>query len=78
MVDKIVVIDEGAIIYNENVDEITRKLYFETVTSIQANDHVLYSEKCPLGYRIVKPAINTTESGIDLELLFNAIINKTI
>jgi len=78
IIDKIVVIDEGAIIYNENVDEITRKLYFETVPSIQANDHVLYSEKCPLGYRIVKPAGNTTESGIDLELLFNAIINKTI
>ncbi len=78
IIDKVLVIDEGNIIYNENTDEITRKLYFETVTTLSENEHVLYSEKCPLGYRIVKPAYDVAESGIDLELLFNAIINKTI
>lgn len=78
IIDKVVVIDEGSIIYNENTEEITQKLYFETVTSIAQKDNVLYSEKCPLGYRIVKPASGKAESGIDLELLFNAITNKTI
>lgn len=78
IIDKVVVIDEGAIIYSENTHDITQKLYFETVSSINMNDNVLYSEKCPLGYRVVKPASDVDESGIDLELLFNAIINKTI
>lgn len=78
IIDKVVVIDEGSIIYNENTEEITQKLFFETVTSIAEKDNVLYSEKCPLGYRIVKPASGKAESGIDLELLFNAITNKTI
>lgn len=78
IIDKVVVIDEGRLIYNDNTDEITKKLYFETVNSIAEGDNVLYSEKCPLGYRVLKHANGINESGIDLELLFNAIINKTI
>jgi ABC-2 type transport system ATP-binding protein len=78
IIDKVVVIEEGSIIYNENTESITQKLYFETATAISEHDNVLYSEKCPIGYRIVKPANGNAESGIDLELLFNAIINKTV
>ena len=77
IIDKVVVIDEGTIIYQENTEDITQKLSFETTATLHNDENVLYSEKCPLGYRIVKPATNT-ESAIDLELLFNAIINKTI
>jgi len=77
IIDKVVVIDNGTIIYQENTEDITQKLSFETTATLHNDENVLYSEKCPLGYRIVKPATNT-ESAIDLELLFNAIINKTI
>jgi len=77
IIDKVVVIDDGSIIYNEHTEAITQKLCFETTTTLHYDDKVLYSEKCPLGYRVVKPAANT-ESGIDLELLFNAIIAKSI
>jgi len=78
IIDKVVVIDNGTIIYNENTEEITQKLYFETVTTLNDVDKVLYSEKCPFGYRVIRPATTVAESSIDLELLFNAIINKTI
>ncbi|MDD3080272.1 MAG: ABC transporter ATP-binding protein [Paludibacter sp.] len=78
IIDKIVVIDEGKIIYDENTDKITQKYYFEMVSSFTDKDQVLYSEKCPMGYRIMKQADASAESAIDLELLFNAIINKTI
>jgi ABC-2 type transport system ATP-binding protein len=78
IIDKVVVIDNGTIIYNENTEEITQKLYFETAITLSDDEKVLYSEKCPLGYRVVKPAKANAESSIDLELLFNAIINKTI
>lgn len=78
VIDKVLVIDEGTIIYNENSEDITQKLYFETVSTLADNEDVLYSEKCPSGYRVVKAANGNAESDIDLELLFNAIINKTI
>jgi ABC-2 type transport system ATP-binding protein len=78
VIDKVVMIDEGKIIYSENINDISQKLYFETLTSLPENEKVIYSEKCPAGYRVLKPADGTAESAIDLELLFNAIINKTL
>jgi ABC-2 type transport system ATP-binding protein len=78
IIDKVVVIDEGKIIYSENINDISQKLYFETLSSLPDNDNVIYSEKCPAGYRVLKSADGTAESAIDLELLFNAIINKTL
>ena len=77
IIDKVVVIDNGNIIYNENTEDITQKLNFDMVNSLVGVENVLYSEQCPLGYRIIVPATFNSESNIDLELLFNAIINKS-
>ena len=77
IIDKVLVIDNGRIIYQENTNEITQKLYFDTVTTVAGMDNVLYQEQSPLGYKIIVPATNGNESNIDLELLFNAIINKS-
>lgn len=78
IIDKIVVIDSGKLIYEEDTDRITQKLYFETVASLSGLENILYQESCPMGYRIMLPATAEKESSIDLELLFNAIINKSI
>ena len=78
IVDEVLVLDEAKVLYHKSVDEITQDLYFETISTLGENDSVLYSEKCPSGYRVVKRSNGITESGIDLELLFNAIINRTI
>lgn len=76
IIDKVVVIDNGEIIYRENIDEITRKIYFDTVATLAGQENVLYHEQCPFGYKIIIPATNAEESNVDLELLFNAVINK--
>jgi len=78
IIDKVVVLDNGNIIYNESIDNITRKLYFDTVNGLTGIDDLLYHENCPTGHKIIRSVTNTEESGIDLELLFNAIINKSI
>lgn len=78
IIDKVLVIDNGTIIYQEYMDEITQKLYFDTVTTLAGVDNVKYHEQCPLGYKIIVPVTNNNESSIDLELLFNAIINEKI
>jgi len=78
IIDKVVVIDEGAIIYQENTEEITQKLYFETVATLAGKENVLHHEQCPMGHKIIVPASTNEESSVDLELLFNAIINKSI
>jgi ABC-2 type transport system ATP-binding protein len=78
IIDKVVVIENGRIIYQENTDDITQKLYFDTVTSYGEAENALYHERCPMGYRVILPVVDESESSIDLELLFNAIINKNI
>ncbi|MFA5328659.1 MAG: ABC transporter ATP-binding protein [Prolixibacteraceae bacterium] len=76
IIDKIVMIDQGELVLNENIFSITEKWQFKTVPSLNGSENVVYHEKCPGGYRIVLPANNGEESDIDIELLFNAIVNK--
>ena len=76
IIDKIVMIDQGELVLNENIFSITEKWQFKTVQSLNGAENVVYHEKCPGGYRIVLPANNGEESDIDIELLFNAIVNK--
>lgn len=76
IIDKIVVLDEGAIVFNEEVVAISQKWQFKTVGSLKELPDPLYQEKCPGGYRILYPAREEEETEIDIELLFNAIVNK--
>ncbi len=78
IIDTVVVIDEGKFIYNKNTDAIAQELYFGIVPTFTDKDAVIYSEKCTSGYRIIQPLESQNESTIDLELLFNAIINHKI
>ncbi len=75
IIDKIVMLDEGEIVFNEEMDNISRKWQFQTVASLSGLEEPLYHEKCPGGYRVLLP-VNGEESDIDIELLFNAIVNK--
>lgn len=76
IIDKIVMIDEGEIVFNEDMNNISQKWQFRTVTSLSGITDPIYHEKCPGGYRIICPATDQDETGIDIELLFNAIVNK--
>lgn len=78
VIDTIIVLDNGNVVFNENTYDILQKYQFETVPSLQNAKDVLYSEQCPSGYKIIVPTKKNESSVIDLELLFNAIINKSI
>ena len=78
IIDKIVVVDNGTIIYENDTEGITRKYLFETVQSADNIKDVIYHEKSPMGYRVIRLSDNDNETQIDMELLFNAIIHKTI
>jgi len=76
IIDKIVMIDDGEIVFNENVMNISQKWKFKTVASLSGIADPIYHEKCPGGYRIICPTGDEDETDIDIELLFNAIVNK--
>ena len=76
IIDTIVVLDEGKIVYNETVLDISQQWQFKTVPILSEIETVVYQEKCLGGHRIICPADSLEETEIDIELLFNAIINK--
>ena len=76
IIDTIVVLDQGKIVYNETVLDISQQWQFKTVASLSGLETPVYQEKCLGGHRIIATANSIEETEIDIELLFNAIINK--
>jgi ABC-2 type transport system ATP-binding protein len=76
IIDKIVILDEGKMVFNETVSDISQQWQFKTVASLSGIETPVYQEKCLGGHRIIIPANSDEETEIDIELLFNAIIHK--
>jgi ABC-2 type transport system ATP-binding protein len=73
LIDKIIILDNGKVIFQQTLAEITQKVCFVSGTS---NDvaGAIYSEAVPGGYRLMMPN-GHAETEVDIELLFNAITN---
>jgi ABC-2 type transport system ATP-binding protein len=73
LIDKILILDGGKVIFHLPVNEISKKVRFISSTSNDI-EGAIYSEAVPGGYRLMMPDGNT-ETEVDIELLFNAITN---
>ncbi|MFV0565626.1 MAG: ATP-binding cassette domain-containing protein [Flavobacteriaceae bacterium] len=79
VIDKIVVLEKGSIIFNRSVAEVSETFQFKKLSSVANNPDVIYAETCIEGYKAILPANNSDEeTQIDIELLFNAIINQKL
>jgi len=78
IIDKIVVIDNGKTIFAQEMEKIGSTFRFETVADLKSAKDVIYSEKAFDGYHIILPNSSGTETGVDLELFFNYLINKDL
>ena len=78
ILDKVVIIDEGTVLFNHDVEQINTKWCFETVSSLNGVSDVLYQEHCTMGYKVVRPTTQGMETPLDMELLFNAVITHSI
>lgn len=76
ILDAVVILDQGKIIFNENMEQITKHWQFRHVPSLNGIEEIVYSEKFPGGYKLLVEASDAEESEVDLELLFKAIISK--
>ncbi len=75
IIDAIVVVDNGQVIFNESLDKIAEKLNFKTIENID-NENVIYSEKQFNQFQIIEKNQTGEPSRINLEILFNALINE--
>ena len=77
LIDRITVIDDGKILFDENVDTISKKLSFRFAIHEAEVTAAFYSESSLAGNVIVTPNPEGEESKIDLELLYKAIVTNS-
>jgi ABC-2 type transport system ATP-binding protein len=75
IIDAIVVLENGKIIFNQDLETVSDKLSFKTVKDIDDED-VLYAEKHLNTYEAIVRKKDEEHSHINMELLFNSIVEK--
>jgi ABC-2 type transport system ATP-binding protein len=78
LIDRVIVVDNGELLLNASVSDISEKLCFKTVSELSSPDEILYSEESLKGFSIVTKNTNAEDSKVNLEHLFNAITEKPI
>ena len=73
LIDGMIILDQGQILLDKSLHEISEQVAFGKVPSIEAME-VIYSETIPEGYHVISPQVHG-DASIDIELLFNAITN---
>ncbi len=74
MIDPIIIIEEGKIIFNQSLESITKALLFDTIPEIKENQQPIYHEEEMSGYAAIMPNLQNKTSRLDIELLFNGVI----
>ncbi len=74
LIDSVIILDNGEIIFNQPSEIITEKLVFKVEDNDVDLKSVLYSEDNVRGLLVVKENSEHLESKLDIELLFNAIV----
>lgn len=73
IIDQVTILDNGKIIFDKNIDAISQKLAFGMLKE-GSKEEVIFAEDNLMGSAAVYHN-KGTDSNIDLELLFNAVIN---
>ncbi len=76
LIDNVIVINEGKIIFNQTINSICEKLYFSLDSKPHETADHIYHERIPGGYLNISPANGLETFEPDLEVLFNAIITE--
>ncbi len=74
LMDPIIILDGGKIVFNNSVEAIAQKLHFEVSYSRGAPKDVLYAERVLGGYMVVKENSFEEETEVDIEIFFNAMM----
>ena len=76
LIDPVIILDEGQIIFNRFIQEINTCLKISTGPEPPDPDSVLYTEKTFNGYISVTKNTTSEESNINLETLFSAVTSN--
>ena len=78
LIDAIVIMDAGKILLNSSKEIIAKQLEFNLTDVALDNNNLLYQEKVSNGFASIKENTSNTLGYIDIELLFNAVIDAKL
>lgn len=77
LIDHVIILNEGGILFNQSISSISQTLYFTERGTIEPNDQRIYEEESIHGYTVIEPNTGTKETKIDLEILYNAVMQES-
>jgi ABC-2 type transport system ATP-binding protein len=72
LIDNVIIVDNGELLLQASIDEISSKLSFKMVDELPRENEVLYAESSLKGHYIVVENKTEEDSKVNLEYLFNA------
>ncbi len=76
LIDPIIIMDQGKIIFNQSTESITSNLVFETLHQRPDASELIYSEEVIGGLSTILRNTSGKQTKIDVELLFNAVVTN--
>jgi len=77
LIDNVIIIDEGRILFHQSIESITRQLQFTLSFDPEETKHALYHETGLKGNALVTQNFNGEENQPDLEMLYKAITSDS-
>lgn len=76
LIDRITIIDEGQILFDQTIDSINRQLQFKISFNHEEVKEALYKEPSLQGNAVVCANIDGEDTKLDLELLYKAVVTN--
>jgi ABC-2 type transport system ATP-binding protein len=76
LIDPLIVLDQGRIIFQQPMSEVTRRLSAHLQAGEPTGEGVLYSDRTIGGWVVVRENTGDEETRLDLETLFNTVIGN--
>lgn len=76
LIDPIIILDNGEVIFNQQIAEIEQKLSLRLRREEPEEKETLYYENTLGGYAVLSENHDGDDNDIDIELLFNAVVDK--
>lgn len=76
LIDQVIIVDDGKLLMNASVEQISDRLIFETVDEMPDNCRILYSEKHLKGVSVVRENTTNEDTRVNLENLFNGVTSN--
>lgn len=77
LIDPIIILDEGKIVFFEDYEQVSARLAITREAHLPDSSSMVYYESSLGGYTVVKENTSAEQTRINLEIVFNAVVNNT-